>query len=420
MNPSDAAPRGTSVPAESTVDPQVDVASFLVRLARALHTYGTPSHRTEQALVKIAERLGVRGQFLVTPTSILAAIGDEEGQILRLSRIDSGETDLQKLTRVHQVIRDISEGSLTVRAARKILEEIETSPPAYGRLLAGLAFTAASATAARFFDGGQLEILGAGAAGALVGLVNLVGGASERVSRLLPAISGMLSAIVAGVFASATDAFAPIVMLGSLIVLVPGLTLTVAMNELALGHVVSGSARLTGATVTFLQLGFGAALGTEIATRLVGPSSTTMVPNHLPEWTLVPALIITTFALVVLFRARGRDTFVVFVMATTAYASSRFGAQIFGSELGAAVGALSLGVAANVASRWLDQPTAIAIVPALLLLVPGSLGFRSLQALMAKDVVGGIESLVTMAVVAIALVSGLLVANVLMKPRRLL
>lgn len=420
LTPTDPTPTATRVPAESTADPQVDVASFLVRLARALHTYGTPSHRTEQALVRIAERLGVRGQFLVTPTSILAAIGDEEGQILRLSRIDPGETDLQKLTRVHQVIRDVFEGVLPIRAARKVLEDIETSRPAYGPWLAGVAFTAASATAARFFDGGLLEILGASIAGALVGIVNLIGGRSERVSRLLPAISGMLSAIVAGVFASTTGAFAPIVLLGSLIVLVPGLTLTVAMNELALGHVVSGSARLTGATVTFLQLGFGAALGNEIATRWVGPSATAAVPSHLPEWSLAPALVITTFALVVLFRARGRDTFVVFAMATIAYASSRFGAQAFGPELGAAVGALCLGVAANVASRWLDQPTAIAIVPALLLLVPGSLGFRSLQALMAKDVVGGIESLVTMAVVAIALVSGLLVANVLMKPRRLL
>ena len=84
------------------------------------------------------------------------------------------------------------------------------------------------------------------------------------------------------------------------------------------------------------------------------------------------------------------------------------------------MGALVLGVASNLASRWLDQPSAIALIPALILLVPGSLGFRSLQALLADDVVGGIESLFSMALVAIALVSGLLVANLLMTPRRLL
>lgn len=403
------------------VDPTVDVTSFLVRLARALHTYGTPSHRTEEALQRIAARLGVRGQFLVTPTSILAAIGDDDvGQTIRLSRVEQGETDLQKLTQLHQVIRDVFDGSLPVREASRLITSIEGGAPAYGPLFTGVASAAVSAAAARVFDGGSIEIAAAGAAGALVGILTIFGAGRSRIRRLLPAISGVLATLVAGVFGATTGAFGPVVILASLIVLLPGLTLTVAMNELALGHVVSGSARLTGATVTFLQLGFGVALGTEIASRTMGAVSTTSVPAQLPEWTLAPALVVTALALIVLFRARARDGLLIFFMASLAYAAARFGAEAFGPELGAGLGALALGVAANLASRWLDQPTAIAIVPALLLLVPGSLGFRSLQALMAKDVVVGIESLVSMAIVAIALVSGLLVANVLMTPRRLL
>lgn len=408
-------------PATNDTTSSADVARFLVRLGRALHTYGTPSHRTEFALTRISERLGVRGQFLVTPTSVLAAVGDdEEGQTIRLERVDAGTTDLQKLTRLHQVIRDVFDGSMPLPEARRVIEEIERGAPAYGHLLAWIAFAIASGTAARFFDGGVAEVIAAATAGAAVGLLNLLGGASERVGRLLPALSGMVAAFAAAVFGATTGAFAPITVLASLIVLLPGLTLTVAMNELALGHVVSGSARLTAATVTFLQLGFGVALGGEIARRMLDVGDVVTAPRHLPEWTLVPALALAALALTVLFRARGRDALIVLVMASVAFFTSRTGAGAFGPELGAGLGALALGVAANVASRWLDQPSAIALIPALLLLVPGSLGFRSLQALMAKDVVGGIESLVSMAVVAIALVSGLLVANLVMTPRRLL
>ena len=284
-----------------------DVAGFLVRLGRALHTYGTPSHRNELALRRISERLGVRGQFLVTPTSILAAVGDDdEGQTLRLARVDAGETDLQKLTRIHQVIRDVFDGSLPLRRARAVIDEIEQAPPAYGRFAAWIAFTATSAAAARFFDGGVQEMLAAAVAGAAVGLLNLIGGASERVSRLLPALSGLLAALVAAAGSSMAGAFAPITVLASLIVLLPGLTLTVAMNELALGHVVSGSARLTSATVTFLQLGFGVALGGEVARRLIGSPEAVAQPIHLPEWTLWPALVVGALSLTVLFREIGR------------------------------------------------------------------------------------------------------------------
>jgi uncharacterized membrane protein YjjB (DUF3815 family) len=53
--------------------------------------------------------------------------------------------------------------------------------------------------------------------------------------------------------------------LGGLIVLLPGLTLSAAMSELNAQHLVSGTARLTGAIMRFLVLMFGVALGSRVA-----------------------------------------------------------------------------------------------------------------------------------------------------------
>ena len=53
-----------------------------------------------------------------------------------------------------------------------------------------------------------------------------------------------------------------------------------------------------------------------------------------------------------------------------------------------------------------------------MLLVPGSLGFQSLSALLANEVVSGMETAFRMALVAVALVTGLLMANVVVGPRR--
>lgn len=409
-----------SPPATLTGAAMEDVAGFLVKLGRALHTYGTPSHRTEEALTRISERLGLRAQFLVTPTSIIGSFGEDEFQITRLARVDAGETDLQKLTRLHVVIREVFAGNMTPRAARAVVDEIVKGPASYGWRSTLGCFALTSGAAARFFDGGTAEILVSTLMGLVVGALVLLAAERERVRRLVCVLGGVIAAVGATALAHATNLFPPIVILASLIVLLPGFTLTLAMNELALGHVVSGSARLTGATVTFLQLGFGVALGSELVHLVLGPTPAALVPAGLHDATVFAALAVAAGTLTVIFRARARDALVILPMSAVAFFGARFGSQELGPELGAALGALLLGVCSNLLSRRLDQPTAIALMPALLLLVPGSLGFRSLQSLLAHDVLAGVEGAFTMALVAVGLVSGLLVANVAVTPRRLL
>jgi uncharacterized membrane protein YjjB (DUF3815 family) len=56
-------------------------------------------------------------------------------------------------------------------------------------------------------------------------------------------------------------------------------------------------------------------------------------------------------------------------------------------------------------------------VPGLLILVPGTIGFRSFASLIDRDVITGVDTLFTMLLVAISLVAGLLLSNVLVPPR---
>jgi uncharacterized membrane protein YjjB (DUF3815 family) len=90
---------------------------------------------------------------------------------------------------------------------------------------------------------------------------------------------------------------------------------------------------------------------------------------------------------------------------------------MLGPELGAFVGALLVGGASNLYALFRDRPSQIPLAPGILLLVPGSIGFRSLASLLDRQVISGVEAAFTMVLTAIALVSGLLVANVVI-PRR--
>jgi uncharacterized membrane protein YjjB (DUF3815 family) len=137
----------------------------------------------------------------------------------------------------------------------------------------------------------------------------------------------------------------------------------------------------------------------------------------LPDWTIYVALVASALALTTLFRAPTRDLPYITIAAFLAYYGVAFGAWSLGPELGAAIGAFAVALFANAYARIGGRPAAIVLIPALILLVPGTLGFKSLSLLISHESLDGIETAVAMAVVATGLVTGLLVANAVLPAR---
>jgi uncharacterized membrane protein YjjB (DUF3815 family) len=92
--------------------------------------------------------------------------------------------------------------------------------------------------------------------------------------------------------------------------------------------------------------------------------------------------------------------------------------MIYGSDLGAFIGGLAVGLFANFYARFRKHPAALISMPGLILLVPGSIGFRGIASLVHKDTLAGISATFDMFMIAIALVSGLLLANIFLPPKR--
>ena len=82
--------------------------------------------------------------------------------------------------------------------------------------------------------------------------------------------------------------------------------------------------------------------------------------------------------------------------------------------------ALAVCVLSNGLARVTNRPAQLFQLPGMILLVPGSFGYVSLGQLLAKKAEAGVQEAFTMALVGAALVIGVLVANVVMPPRKLL
>lgn len=126
-----------------------------------------------------------------------------------------------------------------------------------------------------------------------------------------------------------------------------------------------------------------------------------------------------------LFGAARRDFLIVMAGAWIGYGLTRLGGQIPGLSSEAFAGGVflaGLGVAmvSNAFGRIFRRPGALLRVSGIILLVPGSVGFRSLSFVLERDVVLGLDTAVAVLSALIAIVAGLLFGNLLVPPRRYL
>jgi len=405
---------------ESSFEPNSGQA-FVLELGRALHSYGTPAHQLEDALMRVSARLGLDGQFLTTPTSITAAFGRLGNQELAMMRVDPGVTELGKLAELDRIAGGVLRGELTSAQGSHQIAEVVSSPRRFGPKTIVAAHAIASMCTAAFFGGTGLDMGAASLIGAIVGMISVRLHRSPETGRIVEPLAALITAIIAGILGALFPAMSVyVVTIAGLIALVPGLTLTLAMTELATRNLVSGTARLMNAALIFLELGFGVALGQKLAEILSSDVHLPVAPWEVPAWAEVIALCALPLAFGFLFQARGRDLFPILIAGVVAFLGARGGALLFGPQLGAFFGALAVASFSNIMARTLDRPASVLLVPGILLLVPGSIGFRSMTSMLSADVIGGVETAFSMVLVAMAIVAGLLLANILVPARRAL
>jgi uncharacterized membrane protein YjjB (DUF3815 family) len=282
-----------------------------------------------------------------------------------------------------------------------------------------LGFGMASAAVAGLLRLPWLDIGTAGVIGLLIAALDI---AAQRRPRLSEA-SDALAGLVAGTVAIAVSTLvAPLnlntVIIASLIVLLPGMALTNAMNELTSRHLVSGTARFAGALTTILKLTIGTAIALSVA-QLLGLEPAVRASRPQPGWVVWCALVVGAFAFAVLFRAHRRDYPLVMAAAVGGYLISRYGGEAFGPQAGVFLAALITTAAGNGYARWANRPGALIRVPGIIMLVPGSIALRGVISLVqAQDIGAGQGAAMAALNTLMALLAGLLFGNLLASARR--
>ncbi|WP_147653431.1 threonine/serine ThrE exporter family protein [Vulcaniibacterium gelatinicum] len=397
--------------------------AFVIELAERLHAYGTTAQRLEGAIAAVAHKLGLACEPWVNPTGMILSFSDRSRpggeSITRVIRTGLGETDLSKLCRADRIAEEVMAGRMGIAEGLAALEVLDRAPRRRGRVLQVLAFGLASAAVAGLLRLPWLDIATAGLIGLMIGLLEQLAARRPRLQEASDAIAGLVAGFTAIAVASLVGPLnLNTVTIAALVVLLPGMALTNAVNELTSRHLVSGTARFAGALTTIFKLTVGTAIALTIA-QFMGLEPAVRAWRPQPDWVEWSAVALGAFAFAVLFRAHPRDYLLVMLAAASGYVIARLGGQAFGSPAGVFLSALATTAAGNAYARWVRRPGALIRVPGLIMLVPGSVALRGVINLVQQQSLdAGQDALIAALNTLMALVAGLLFGNLLVSARR--
>jgi uncharacterized membrane protein YjjP (DUF1212 family) len=398
--------------------------TFVALLAVQLHEAGTTAARLENALDTVGRKLGLDADVWSSPTAIILSLTEftkagaaPPQNLVRVLRLTPGDINLRTLCAVDDIAERVISGELNAESGARALT-LASAPVAIKRLWLEtvLGFTLASTGVAALLRAAWVEILLAATIGAVLALLCLTLGSRRRFVSGLDAICAIVAAFLVTCAAHFFVMDYRRALLASVIVLIPGLGITSAAAEIATQHLVSGTARMAGALATLLKLAFGALVGAELA-KLLGMTAQIGVPQPTPEWIAWAGLLVSATSFAVLFKALPKDYPLAMGAAMLGYASTRIGGDLYGAEFGVFFAGLIVALTANIYARLSRRPGALIRLPGIILLVPGSVGFKSLFFVFQKDVFLGLDTAISMLLLVISLVAGLLLASTLVAPR---
>lgn len=397
--------------------PHDDRTQLLLALGRGLHQAGIATDTLEATLHEVARRCGVALEANALPTSLTLAIGPRLAQQLVILRLEPGKLHLRKLALLEGVVEGIRRG----RAPAESLAEVtlidaaaQPDPPA----LTIVAYALLSCGTALLLGGGVWDVIVSALTGIAIGAIASLAQRWRRIDRVFEISAAFVATVIVAVWEHVVGPIALyVVVVAGVVQLLPGYSLTTALNELANRNLVSGTARLGGVLVTLLSLGCGFALGAGVSGNAIlnGP---TVSPGHTTLLYTILAPLLMAFGIALILHARVRDIGWIVASCVVTIALARFFPSLGIVQASPFATAFTLGLATNLAARYLHIPQAVVLVPALLVLVPGSLSYESLLYVFQGDATDAVSLAVRALLAAILIVAGFLTSQLLAPPTR--
>jgi uncharacterized membrane protein YjjP (DUF1212 family) len=361
---------------------------FIVKLGKALHTYGVPSYKSQIYLSEIAEKKGIKGSFMDTPTWINYTFFEEDDHTYNhVERVPPGELNLGALSRIVEITNNVLNNKLSFSKAKIEIERIQTERLGYRKIIELIAFIASAGAFSIILDGIWASAALAAFNGALIYGITLWSNKSMYIKNILESLVSFLATVITILVAQyVTQINITMTILASIIVFIPGLSITTALEEITSKSLVSGTAKLFDALVSLFKQFFGVVLGLTVMSKFYD-----VVPNDvmrdIPTWVDYIAVAFLALSLLPVFKVRSKDLiFGVIAGFASYYTTVLMGFS--GLMISIFVGTIVAVIASKIFSKITKSPELVFLIPGIIMLVPGSKAFIELSSILIEAAPG--------------------------------
>jgi uncharacterized membrane protein YjjP (DUF1212 family) len=392
-------------------DEFVPAYQLVTQLVSQAHEYGTSFVRLKDFMSQLPQLFGFHGAMLIaSPFFIFEFWRQGDPQPTRVTvQQSTGSFDLAKLSELGILVNDLTAGKVTVDQGTSRLEEIDSESPPYTQTIVALGYAICGAGFAVLLSATWRDVLFAALLSLVIYAITVTAGRSQWLANRLNFTAAFTASILANLLAllfPGSDAFT--VSLCAVIVLVPGLALTLGTGELASKIILPGIARLIDAILVTFALVVGNALGASLVNALwtLPPPDAAL---DRPVWITFLAVILLMLGLVFVFEVRRADIGWVILGGGIAYVGMLIGNQ-FGNWQGSFLGALLLGLYTSFFNSRLQRPGSVVMLPGIMILVPGVAAYFGLNTLQTSGIIGALPAVWGVLVQIIAILGGLFIA----------
>jgi uncharacterized membrane protein YjjP (DUF1212 family) len=386
---------------------------FLATLGRELHRAGIATDAIEQTLGEVAASIGLDVEVFALPTYITIAVGPTWQQHTVMMRLEPGRVSLRKIALLNEIYDALRSGRIDLEEATARVSQVDTRWPGMPAWLEvpALAFIAVGVT--MILGGGTRELIVSATIGMCTGALSTISAKSAVMARLFAVAASFAATLIVAAY---TKLLGPtniyISIIAGIVVILPGYSLTLALHELANDFLVAGVARLGRVLSVLLALGCGAFLGLAIVPWVISTGSVQSHPVAATWWIL--ASVGMAVGMSITLDARLRDFSWVFASSFVALLTAHVLGGTSAHAVSAFLAAFICGLVANTGARFLRVPQAIMLVPALVVLVPGSLSYESVLFAFQHNIDSALIQAANTIVAAIQIVAGLLLSQIVL------
>ncbi|MBU3012198.1 threonine/serine exporter family protein [Polaribacter vadi] len=384
---------------------------FIVELGRALHIYGIPSYKIQSYLTEVANNKGIKGSFMDFPTWINYAFYDDEESFNYIECIPPGILNLGAFSRVAELTKKVINSEVDSDEISEELSIIHQKTKKVNHFYLTLAYAFAAGAFSLIIGTNWISFWLSLLTGSLVYLMVYLTSKSKYIENVFESLSALLITIISCLIKQVVPEFnVGLTILASIIIFVPGLGITTALEEITSKNLVSGSAKLFDAIILLFKQFFGVLLGFGLMTTLMEVNIVDTT-SEMPKWINFFAIPVLSISLFPVLQVRKKDMF--FGVLTGAIS---FSIIILLSGLGILIstfiGTLTVVGISSLFGRISKTPKTVYLIQGIIILVPGSKSFIGLSnSFLNKSAVSSGNVFEEIAFILMGIIGGLLFAG---------